>query len=268
MAASVPAMHAADKKTPPVDGDPYKFRVDGDWWFDHPSVTINGNGNTPNESINFNQTFDMNTISTFDVYADWHFTRRQHFVFGVTQYDNTKSATLDREITFNGITYNVGSVVSANLKATTYAPGYQFDLLRNGRGHLGIMAQLNMEDVSAKLTGEGTITNTGTGESATAIRTAEGSQFVPIPVLGPEFKYLFIKDSPKYYVEGYLKGMYFFGYGNFISTRGIFGANLWKGLDATAGYQMGSRLDVNGTSDRLDIRFTQRGPVAGLAYKW
>ena len=62
--------------------------------------------------------------------------------------------------------------------------------------------------------------------------------------------------------------MYFFGYGNFISTRGDFGMNFWKGMEANVGYQMGSRLAIHGTSERLDIRFTQRGLVAGLGYKW
>ena len=58
--------------------------------------------------------------------------------------------------------------------------------------------------------------------------------------------------------------MYFFGYGNFISTAATVGVNVSRHLDVTAGYRLGSDLAINGTTSRLSVRLTQRGPTAGL----
>ena len=68
------------------------------------------------------------------------------------------------------------------------------------------------------------------------------------------------------YVDGNIKGMYFFGYGNFISGAGTVGVRLGRHVDAVGGYQLGSHLAIHGTSSRLDIRQTQRGPTAGLTF--
>ena len=61
-------------------------------------------------------------------------------------------------------------------------------------------------------------------------------------------------------------GMYLFGYGNFVSTAGDIGFTLTKHTTVNAGYQLGSRLNVNGTSDRIALDLTQKGPLLGLDF--
>lgn len=263
----LPTVHAADKATQ-TDGDPYKFKIAGDYWRDSPSITIKGNTSAGEQPIDFDKQFGFDSLATYDFIADWHFTHKQHLFIAGTQFSQSKSRAITEDITFRGVTYKAGAVVSSEIKNQIWAPGYEYDIMRNERGHLGIPVQINLMNVSAKLNGQGVIINPDTGESVSGQYATKGSVFAPLPVAGPEFKYLFIKNSDKYFVDGFLKGMYFFGYGNFISTRGEFGVNPWKGLEATVGYQMGSRLAVHGTSSRLDIRFTQQGLVAGLGYKW
>jgi hypothetical protein len=58
--------------------------------------------------------------------------------------------------------------------------------------------------------------------------------------------------------------MYLFGYGNFVSSTGAIGVKLSKHFAATGGYQLGSHLVVNGSEDRIGLRFTQKGAVVGL----
>ena len=59
--------------------------------------------------------------------------------------------------------------------------------------------------------------------------------------------------------------MYFFGYGNFISTFDTVGFTAAKHLAIRAGYQLGSRLNVNNNaSTRIGISLTQKGPVVGI----
>ena len=87
----------------------------------------------------------------------------------------------------------------------------------------------------------------------------------PIPVAGPEFR-LYLTNSPKLFVEGNVYGMYFGGYGNFVSTSDTLGLTVAKHLSINAGYQLGSRLVVNNSSsaNRIGVRLTRHGAIAGL----
>jgi len=62
--------------------------------------------------------------------------------------------------------------------------------------------------------------------------------------------------------------MYFFGYGNFISTSGFLGYQIGHHFSVRGGYLLGSRADIHGSSSRLGIRLTQQGAVVGLEGKW
>jgi hypothetical protein len=62
--------------------------------------------------------------------------------------------------------------------------------------------------------------------------------------------------------------MYLFGYGNFLYTRGTAQFALSHTLNFTGGYQMGSRLKITGTDDRVGLRMVQVGPLAGLEASW
>jgi hypothetical protein len=105
--------------------------------------------------------------------------------------------------------------------------------------------------------------NGGQSEAAT------GSLLAPIPVGGPEFR-LYLTNSPKLFVEGNVYGMYFGGYGNFVSTADTIGWILTKHLSLNAGYQLGSRLVVsnNAGSDRIGLRLTQKGALAGAEFSF
>jgi hypothetical protein len=63
--------------------------------------------------------------------------------------------------------------------------------------------------------------------------------------------------------------MYFFGYGNFVSSGGALGLTLTKHLSLSAGYQLGSRLVVkSNATDRIGLRLTQKGSIVGLQYSF
>jgi hypothetical protein len=62
--------------------------------------------------------------------------------------------------------------------------------------------------------------------------------------------------------------MYFFGYGNFIYSQGTVQVALYRTLNFKAGYQLGTRLSIQGTNDHIGLRLTQQGPVAGLEGSW
>ena len=62
--------------------------------------------------------------------------------------------------------------------------------------------------------------------------------------------------------------MSFFGYGNFATAQGTVGVAMSRHWNARFGYQMGSRLRIKGTSDRIGVQLTQQGPIAGIEATW
>jgi len=253
---ALPVLHAQEK----ADLDNYKWRVTGMWWFSHPDGSFRAAGDQLTWDLN--KDFGFGNYSTFTGEVDWHFKRKHHFTFAASPVYSTKTATMTRDVTFEGVTYHTGATVTADLNSLTFSPGYQYDIIRRRQGYLGLAVSIHLLDTYAKLVGIGTVNN------VSAIRAASASEFAPLPVLGPIGRWYPIKDSNRFSVAGGFEGMYFFGYGNFIFSQGTAQLRLYKGLNLKGGYQLGTRLSIQGTEDRLGLRLTQAGPVAGLEASW
>jgi hypothetical protein len=165
---------------------------------------------------------------------------------------------MSRDITFRGVTYDVGATVTMDLNSIALAPGYQWDFIRRRQGYVALATSMDLLNTSGSLTGIGTVN----GVSAT--RKASESLLAPLPALGTIGRWYPIHDSSRLSLDGSVQGMYFFGYGDFVYGRGKASIALHHNLNFTAGYQLGTRLKVKGTSDRLGLRLTQTGPVVGL----
>jgi len=238
--------------------DQYKVRIDAFWFYSNPSGTIHGSGGT-DVPIDFHTDLGFDTYPTFAGKVDWKLSRKNHLYVAISPFWTSGQSTLKRTFTFEGKTYEAGLVSNSDLHAFLVAPGYQYDIIRRKRGHLGVGVQIDLFNTSAKITATGTVN--GTQQTV----SASGSLLAPIPVAGPAFR-LYLTNSPRVFVEGNVFGMYFFGYGNFVSTADSLGITLTKHISANAGYQLGSRLNVNGSTDRLGLNLTQKGAVVGMEF--
>ena len=97
---ALPTLHAQEKTT---DVDSYKWRVTGMWWFSHPTGDLRTSGDQV--SWDLSKDFDFGNYSTFTGGVDWHFKRKHHLIFAASPVYSTKSATITRDITFQGVTY-------------------------------------------------------------------------------------------------------------------------------------------------------------------
>jgi hypothetical protein len=253
---ALPVLHAQEK----TDLDNYKWRVTGMWWFSHPDGSFRAAGDQLTWDLN--KDFGFGNYSTFTGEVDWHFKRKHHLLFSTSPIYSSKTATMTRDITFEGVTYHTGASVTADLNSLTFSPGYQYDFIRRRQGYLALVVSIHLLDTQGKLTGIGTVNN------ISATRTASASTFDPLPVLGPEGRWYPIHDSNRFSLDGGFQGMYFFGYGNFMFARATAQVKLHRNLDLKAGYQMGTRLSIQGTNDHIGLRLTQLGPVAGLEASW
>jgi hypothetical protein len=118
------------------DLDNYKWRVAGNWWSSHPSGHFGLNA--PNNSyLDINKDFGFGDYSTFTSKIDWHFGHKHHFLLNITPTYSSRTATITRDITFAGRTFEAGSQVAGDLNALNIAPGYQYDIIRRDHGYLG-----------------------------------------------------------------------------------------------------------------------------------
>jgi hypothetical protein len=244
--------------TIPSGPEDYKIRFAGEFWFANPQATLSGS--STEQPISFDKTLGFTSYSTFSAGLDWHFKRKQHLFLQVLPNQVSRTAVLGQTITFRDITFEQGSSVNSTLRTYYYIPGYRYDILHGRKGHLGIAAQFNLMDI------KGTITGVALTSGSIRTSTATGSVFAAVPVLGPDGRMYFANG--RVFVDANVKGMYFFGYGNYISTAGLVGVNLSKHIGVTGGYQLGSRLAVNSTNDRIGVRMTQRGPTAGMEFSF
>jgi hypothetical protein len=255
LVAAVPQLHAAEHE----DFDSYKLRVDGFWFYSNPTGSVTAAGN--NGSFDINKDFHFNSYSTFTGRVDWKFTRKNHLYFIGTDFDQSKQVTLNRTIIFRGQTFAVNSTASGELTSLVLIPGYQYDIIRRKRGHFGVQAQLNIFDVTGSIKAAAQVNN-GVPQSA---QVSSGSLRAPLPVAGPDFRY-YLTNSPRLFVTGNVLGMYFFGYGNYVSSTGTVGVTINKHMNIQGGYQLGSRFQVNVNSNRVGLDLSQKGAVVGAEF--
>lgn len=239
-----------------TDFDEYKVRIDAFWFYSNPTGSFQDA--TTGNIINLHKDFGFGSYSTFTGKLDWKFTRKNHVYLAGAPFDQSRQAVLQRTIVFQGQTFDLGVLAKANLSSPLIAPGYQYDIIRRRRGHLGLAVQFDLFNSNASLFAAAQV-NTNH-----QVISAKKSLLAPIPVAGPQFRF-YLTNSPRLFVEGNLYGMYFFGYGNFVSTADDIGVTLNKHLSLNAGYQLGSRLNVKVDSkkDRLGLSLTQKGPIVG-----
>ena len=251
---AVSRLHAAGDD----DFDSYSIKITATWFYSNPSGTLQsaiGGG-----LIDLKKDIGFNSYSTFAGKLDWKFTRKNHLYLLAIPFTTSRQTVLSRTITFQGQTFAAGLATQSELKANLYAPGYQYDILRRRRGHLGIAIQIDAFYSRASFNAAAQVTGDGVRRVS-----ASASRLLPLPVIGPEFRF-YLTDSPRLYVQGNVYGMYFFGYGNFVSSAGSLGVRVAKHLDVIAGYQLGSRLNAHNSSsrNRFGLSLTQTGAVVGV----
>lgn len=251
---------AFSQVTEKEDFDKYHLRIDAGWYYSDPTGSIHGTATTDTGPVDLQRDLGFTSYSTFSGKADWKFTRKNHLYVAVTPFSFSRQTVLNRTITFQGQTFNAGLTISSSLDTLFVAPGYQYDIIRRRRGHLGIGLQMDLFNTTAKINAAAQVTGDGVHHNAVS---ASGSLLAPIPVAGPDFR-VYLTNSPRVFIQGNVLGMYLFGYGNFVSTAGNVGITFSKHFAALAGYQLASHLVVNNTTDRIGLRFIQKGAVVGL----
>ena len=257
---AVPALKAQSNE----EFDSYKLKLEGYWVYSTPSGSLQGSADSG--TVDLTKDLNFNTYSTFFGKLDWKFTHKNHLLVFGSRFHSSQETVLTRTITFQGQTFVAGLTTKSSLDSPLYGFGYQYDIIRRRRGHFGLGVQFNVFDTTASISAAAQVTSDGVHHAAVS---ASASLLVPIPVAGPEFRY-YLTNSPRLYVQGQAYGMYFFGYGNYVSAWGTLGVNIVKHVSVNAGYQLGSRLVVNRdtSTNRIGLNLTEKGPAVGVEFSF
>jgi hypothetical protein len=239
------------------DLDSYSVRFDGYWFYSQPSGSFHGTGSQGR--LDLQSDINFNTYSTGAGKVDWKFTRKNHLFVRFLPVNQTKQVVLSRTVFFQGQTFGAGLAANGRLQSDVIAPGYQYDIIRRRRGHFGVIAQLDLFYVRGSISAAAQTLNGTTFAGQRASSTLRA----PLPVAGPDVRY-YLTNSRRLFIDANVLGMYFFGYGNFISSTGTLGFALNKYLNVQGGYSLGSRFDIKSTSDRIGLTLSQRGAIAGI----
>jgi hypothetical protein len=237
------------------DWDAYKLRFSLFWFYSQPSGRFTSEDRSG--FFDFQKDVAFNSYSTFYGKMDWKFTRKNHLYLSATDFDQSKTFRLNRTIVFRGQTFNVNSMANGSLRTLFLIPGYQYDIFRRKRWNLGFQAQLIIFNVTGSFNAAAQVNN-GVPQAA----AFSSSQIrVPLPTAGFEIRFY---PAKRFFVTANVQGMYFFGYGDFISSQGSVGIKLTKNIAARGGYYLGSRFNVNTKAKQVGLNLTQKGPLAGL----
>ena len=83
---AAPQLRAADNGSD--DYDQYKIRFDAFWFHSEPSGNFQGSGE--NDVIDVQKDLGFNSYSTFSGFIDWKFTRKNHFTFSVSPFQQSR----------------------------------------------------------------------------------------------------------------------------------------------------------------------------------
>ena len=244
--------------------DNARWKLQANLWISFPTGYFNGKDNEG--YFDLQRDFGFGDYATFSGKLDWRFKRKHHLLFTATPVVASHTVTLTRTVIWQDQTFDLGARVDSRIASLIFSPGYEYDFFRKRQGALGFLAILNLAHVDARL--KLAAGASGGGGSGSGSVSADGSRFAPLPAIGPTFRWYPIPDSSRFYLDGSLTGMSFFGYGNFVSANAVLGFPIAKKWDVRVGYLMGSRLRINSSDNEIAIRLTQKGPIVGVERHW
>lgn len=242
----------------PDDLDDYKIRITALWWNFEPAGYV---GTTALGTFDLRRDFGFDQNTTFTGTLDWRFARKHHFLLTGGPTDISQDTVLTRTVTFQGVTFPVGTRTTAHLAWTSIAPGYQYDIVRRNQGYLGIGTQVFILDPDARVTG------TVVANGQTVTRTAAASTLVGLPAVGPRFRFYPVPRAGWLAFDGFIQGMYFGQYGDFWTGRGTVNIGI-RHLKVAGGYQWGTRLRLQGGTNDFGARLSEQGPVVGVEFSF
>ncbi len=181
--------------------------------------------------------------------------RKHRIVLEGTPFSESGNNTIHRTFVYSGRSFDVSDNIQSSANLNYFFAGYQYDLLSNPWGHLGVSV------------GGAYVSAYGSILASKAPPPATGTQKVGLPLAGVEFRIFPIPHHRLLEVDGGLRGMDFGGYGYFAEA----GANAglcFGPVTFQAGYRDVS-FDLHNTGLNADgVTARLKGPIFSGMFRW
>ncbi len=225
------------------------------------TARLNGQS-VSNPDVDFDKTFGLgDNTNRVRVDALWRITPKHHLRLLYFDNSRTNTRTLDQAIEWGDLTFSPGSSVTATGKFNVAELAYEYAFLRRPDTEVAGSIGVHYTDLSLKLAGAATITDSSGKVSQVQFASKESSLPAPLPVIGLR---AITRISQSVYVDaqGQVFRVTINGYkGNLYELRAgatwMFSRNFGAGL----GY---NRFDASVDVDRTSFNGRVRMGYSGL----
>ena len=157
-----------------------KFYLEGGVFFPSKNIQLGANGSTPNENIDFGNTFDLNDNEiTYFFNLEWRWNRKWRVTVETFGIDNGSRSTLDEDIAFEDLVFEKGSYVRGGVELRVYRIFFGRTISSGPKHSLGVGLGIHGMNVGASIEGE-VRTNDGDLE----FQRRKVSALLPLPNIG------------------------------------------------------------------------------------
>lgn len=234
------------------DPENFKFELTGSAWILNPSGQIQANG-SPVDLVK--DLAAQQNQATFFGKLVLKPGRRHRILVEGTPFRLGGTNTLSRTIVYHDEVYNVNETVRWNSDLNYIFGGYQYDLISNPMGHLGLSIG------GAYLSGTALIRTIPAGI------TSSKSQSIGLPLAGAEFRVFPIPHHSLFEVNAGARGMAFGDYGHYVEGTANVGINF--GHVAFEGGYRAVNANLHQSSEGGSGLFLHlNGPIVSLVFRY
>ena len=136
----------------PPTGEEYRIEGGAGLWFPSAKIAVSSERfGIEGTTIDFKNDLGLADRNFSDLRLVLRPSRRSKFRFEFIPMKYEQSATLRKDIVFNGIRYRFGLPVNSILEWKAYRLGYEFDFISNDRGFAGFVVEAKYTDVKVDL---------------------------------------------------------------------------------------------------------------------
>jgi len=156
LVVAVPTAAAAQYVAPSLEyqslGEKYHFEVSATMWNPSPSGLISSaQFGIAGSNIDFNKDLGFAATRFKDLRIVLRPSKKQKFRIEYTPLSYFSATTLDRNVVFNGINFNVALPIQATFGWNVWRFGYEYDFLSKKRGYVGMLLEARLTRMTAQL---------------------------------------------------------------------------------------------------------------------
>ena len=153
IAAPASAQYKPRSVDDPATGEKYHIEAEAGYWFPTSDLTVSSEQlGIAGTQIDFRRDLGLEDQRFPELQVQLRPARSHKFRFEYIPVTFTQTATLSRDIVFNGIRYRLGLPVNSTIDWKTYQIGYEYDFVVKNWGFVGFDLQAKYTDVQVSLT--------------------------------------------------------------------------------------------------------------------